>query len=86
MSLRAHPVVLSESAKLRASQRQRLPPSVAATILLHVQFTAKALNKPCVQRSNTPLIGHLAPLAAAFQGSEGAERSRRQRMPAANLA
>jgi hypothetical protein len=69
--------ILSESAKLRASQIQRLPPSVAATIVLHVQFTSKRLNKPCVQRSNTPPIGHLAPLEADFRGCERAQRSLR---------
>ena len=37
-----------------------------------------ALDKPCVQRSNMPLIGHLAPLEAAFHGSERAQRSLQQ--------
>ena len=33
--------------------------------------------KPCVRRSDTPLIGHLAPLAAAFHDSKRAQRSLR---------
>jgi hypothetical protein len=44
--VRAHRLVLSESAKLRASQVQRLPPSVAATIVLHMTFTAEGGDKP----------------------------------------
>jgi hypothetical protein len=40
--------VLSESAGLRASQVQRLPPSVAATIVLNVTFTCGAQYKPPV--------------------------------------
>jgi hypothetical protein len=62
--MRAHRLVLSESAKLRASQIQRLPPSVAATIVLHVKFTSEGQDKPCFQGSNMPLTGPLAPLDA----------------------
>ena len=74
----AHRSVLSESAKLRASQVQRLPPSVAATIVLHAAFTSRAHRKPCVQRSNTPLTGRLAPLGARSECLARAERSPRQ--------
>jgi hypothetical protein len=48
---------------------------VAATIVLHVEFTSKASGKPSVQRSNTPLVGRLVPLAAAFHDTVRAQRS-----------
>jgi hypothetical protein len=51
---------------------------VAATIVLHVGFTSWAQRKPCVQRSNTPLTGRLAPLEARFDRAARAERSLRE--------